>query len=57
MASENKKKKAKNSYLYNGGDKNDLKMKRIMYFTKRHRKKLKDITNMLYEEDTREEDE
>lgn len=41
MASENKKKKAKNSYLYNGGDKEDCKMKRIMYFTKRQRNKLK----------------
>lgn len=37
MASENKKRKAKNSYLYNGGDKHDEKMKRIMYFTKRKR--------------------
>lgn len=37
MASENKKHKAKNSYLNNGGDKLDDKMKRIMYFTKRQR--------------------
>ena len=43
MASQNKKRKAKNSYLYNGGDKVDLKMKRIMYFTKRQRKKLKEM--------------
>lgn len=35
MASQNKKRKAKNSYLYNGGDKIDCKMKRVMYFTKR----------------------
>lgn len=41
MASENKKRKARNSYLYNGGDKHDEKMKRIMYFTKRQRKKNK----------------
>lgn len=41
MASENKKKKAKNNYLYNGGDKHDEKMKRIMYFTKRQRNKNK----------------
>lgn len=41
VASENKKKKAKNSYLHNGGDKKDCKMKRIMYFTKRQRNKLK----------------
>lgn len=37
MASENKKRKARNSYLYNGADKIDGKMKRIMYFTKRQR--------------------
>lgn len=43
MASENKKRKARNSYLYNGGDKCDKKMKRIMYFTKRHRNKNKKI--------------
>lgn len=39
MASENKKKKAKNSYLHNGADKLDDKIKRIMYFTKRQRNK------------------
>ena len=43
MASENKKRKAKNSYLYNGADKCDIKMKRIMYFTKRQRNKIKNI--------------
>lgn len=37
MASENKKRKAKNSYMHNGGEKWDIKMKRIMYFTKRKR--------------------
>ena len=41
MASKNKKNKAKNSYLHNGGDKLDDKMKRIMYFTKRQRNKNK----------------
>lgn len=41
MASKNKKKKAKNSFLYNGADKLDCKMKRIMYFTKRQRIKNK----------------
>lgn len=41
MASEDKKRKAKNSYLYNGGDKKDCKMKRIMYFTKRQRNESK----------------
>lgn len=43
MASENKKRKAKNSYLHNGGDRLDLKMKRIAYYTKRDRNKLKKI--------------
>ena len=43
MASQNKKRKAKNSYLHNGGDKFDMKMKRVMYFTKRQRKKLKEM--------------
>jgi len=41
MASENKKRKAKNSYLHNGGDKIDVKLKRTMYFTKRQRNKNK----------------
>ncbi len=39
MASKNKKRKAKNSYLINGADKIDGKMKRILYFTKRQRVK------------------
>ena len=43
MASENKKRKAKNSYLHNGADKMDGKCKRIMYFTKRLRKRNKDF--------------
>lgn len=43
MASENKKRKAQNSYLHNGGDKVDYKLKRIMYYTKRERNKLKRI--------------
>lgn len=47
MASESKKRKAKNSYLYNGGTRLDLKMKRIAYYTKRDRNKLKKID--LYE--------
>ena len=34
-----KKKKAKNSYLHNGAEKLDGKLKRIMYFTKRQRNK------------------
>lgn len=43
MASQNKKRKARNSYLLNGGDKMDIKMKRTMYFTKRQRRKLKEM--------------
>lgn len=38
MASENKKQKAKNSHLHNGADKQDGKLKRSMYFTKRMRR-------------------
>ena len=34
MASQNKKRKAKNSYIFNGGEKLDEKNKRIMYYTK-----------------------
>ena len=41
IASENKKRKAKNSYLTNGADKSDCKMKRYMYFTKRDRARIK----------------
>ena len=40
MASENKKRKAKNSFIYNGGEKNTTegwKLKRICYFTKADR--------------------
>lgn len=44
MASESKKNKAKNSYLHNGGDKkSNVKIKRIMYFTKQQRNKNKQI--------------
>lgn len=42
MASNAKKHKAKNSYLENGADKKDLKLKGIMYFTKRKRNQLKE---------------
>lgn len=45
MASENKKRKAKNSYLHNGADKEDGKSKRILYFTKRMRKKNNDLSD------------
>lgn len=44
MASVNKKKKAKNSYLSNGAEKQKgIKMKRLMYFTKYDRVKNKKI--------------
>lgn len=43
MASENKKRKAKNSYLHNGADKEDGKLKREMYYTKRERQKNKKL--------------
>lgn len=43
MASENKKRKARNSHVYNGGEKEDGKMKRIMYFNKRRRNQNKKI--------------
>lgn len=49
MASQNKKRKAKNSYLSNGGEKLDGKNKRIMYYTKRQRKKLKAGINNIME--------
>ena len=39
MASENKKRKARNTYLSNGADKKDGKLKGEMYFTKRQRNK------------------
>lgn len=41
MASENKKNKARNSFIHNGGEKNDIeqwKCKGIAYFTKRDRR-------------------
>lgn len=41
MASENKKNKARNSYIHNGGEKNDIekwKCRGCAYFTKRDRR-------------------
>ena len=41
MASENKKNKARNSFIHNGGEKNDIeqwKCKGTAYFTKRDRR-------------------
>lgn len=43
MSSENKKRKAKNSYILNGAEKHDCKFKRVMYFTKRQREKNKSV--------------
>lgn len=43
MASRNKKHKAKNSYILNGGEKCDVKQKRVMYYTKRKRNNSKKI--------------
>ena len=43
MASQNKKNKARNSYIMDGGEKNDTakwKCKRIAYYTKRDRRLL-----------------
>ena len=38
MSSVSKKKKARNSFLHNGGEKpNGLKLKRVQYFTKQDR--------------------
>ena len=42
MSSENKKRKGKNSFLYKGGEKLDgMKLKRVAYFTKQDRKRVK----------------
>lgn len=49
MASVNKKKKARNSYIMNGSEKNDItkwKCKRIAYFTKRDRKLLNSLSKV-----------
>lgn len=48
MASENKKRKARNTHLHNGADKMDCKMKKEMYFTKRQRNKSKRIEGLMY---------
>lgn len=50
MASLNKKKKAKNSFIYNGAEaQKDVKCKRIWYFTKADR-----IKNKVKAEDIKE---
>ena len=44
MTSINKKHKAKNSFIMNGGEKpNGLKLKRVQYFTKQDRNKNKKL--------------
>ena len=44
MASENKKRKAKNSYLHNGNEAQKIyKLKRIAYFTKADRLRNKQL--------------
>lgn len=50
MASKNKKNKAKNSFLYNGGEKDTIKLKRIKYYNKKQRNKIKKETIRLEEE-------
>ena len=37
MSSESKKRKARNSYMYNGGEKTSVKLRRINYYKKRDR--------------------
>ena len=43
MTSQNKKKKARNSYLYNGGEKDTIKLKRVKYYNKRQRKEIRKV--------------
>jgi len=40
MSSQSKKNKARNSFMMNGGEKQDSKIKRINYFKKRDRVRL-----------------
>ena len=47
MASQNKKNKARNSYFYNGGEKDTIKMKRVKYFNKKQRNELKQETKQI----------
>lgn len=57
MASQNKKHKARNSYIIDGGEKNDAakwKCKRIAYYTKRDRRLLNNSTkHALFDESGR----
>ena len=51
MASEEKKRKAKNSFLYNGGTRCDEKLKRILYYRKRDRVKIKRIKDSDFDQE------
>ena len=51
MASQNKKNKARNSYFYNGGEKDTIKMKRIKYFNKKQRNELKQETKQIVQQE------
>lgn len=42
MTSQNKKKKARNSYINNGGEKDTIKLKRVKYYNKRQRKEIRE---------------
>lgn len=51
MASENKKRKAKNSFIYNGAEsQKGHKCKRIWYYTKADRAEKTKVTAKEYEE-------
>lgn len=56
MTSQNKKNKARNSYICNGGEKDTIKLKRVKYYNKRQRNKIKAETQseIENEEDTNE---
>ena len=41
MSSQSKKNKARNSYIYNGGEKDTIKLKRLCYYNKKMRNKIK----------------
>lgn len=41
MTSQNKKKKARNSFINNGGEKDTIKLKRIKYYNKKQRNQIK----------------
>jgi hypothetical protein len=49
MASVAKKKKAKNSFMMNGGARADTKLRRINYYKKRDRDRLNNIIRKMEE--------